>query len=97
MDEPFITDGTSNGREGTMVEEIRGLKQSVMDLGILMKQSNALLQQQQLTLEATQKVLEQQNELLRLKLRLQMARTDGYQKVFDEFENATTDNKINSV
>ena len=96
MDE-LVTDGTSNSREDTLVEEIRGMKRSIMDLGILMKQSNALLQQQQLTLEATQKVLEQQNELLRLKLRLQMAKMDGCQKVFDEFENATTDNKIHSV
>ena len=62
MDE-LVTDGTSNAREDTLVEEIRGMKRSVMDLGILMKQSNALLQQQQLKLEATQKVLEQQNEL----------------------------------
>ena len=96
MDE-LATDGTSNAREDTLVEEIRGMKKSIMDLGILMKQSNVLLQQQQLTMEATQKVLERKTELLQLKLRLQMAMTDGYQKVFDEFENATTENKIHSV
>ena len=97
-----ITDGTDNAEEGTgmnrkMIEEIRGLKKSVNDLGIIMKQSNALLQQQQLTMEATRKVIENQTELLHLKLRLQMATNDACQKVLDEFENSTVDNNINQV
>ena len=97
-----ITDGTNNAKEGTdmnrkMIEEIRGLKESVNDLGIIMKQSNALLQQQQLTMEATRKVIENQTELLHLKLRLQMATNDACQKVLDEFENSTVDNNIHQV
>ena len=88
-------EGIDTNRE--MIEEIRGLRKSVSDLSIIMKQSNALLQQQQITLEATRKVLEKQTDLLRLKVRLQMSATDGMSKVFDEFENSTADNKINNM
>ena len=68
-----------------MLEEMRQLKSSIHDLNGAQTETNTLLKQQQLTLEAIRRSCEQQLEIKKLKLHLHQAVSDTSKCMVEEF------------
>ena len=75
---------TAKGME-RMLEEMRQLKSSIRDLNGAQTETNTLLKQQQLTLEAIQRSCEQQLEIKKFKLHLHQAVSDTLKCMVEEF------------
>ena len=87
-DNPAKTCGAAQARAKRMermLEEMRQLKSSIHDLNGAQTETNTLLKQQQLTLEAIWKLCEQQLEIKKLKLHLHQAVRDTSKRMVEEF------------
>ena len=78
------TQATAKGME-RILGEMKQIKSSIRDLNGAQTETNTLLRQQQLTLDAIKRSCEQQLEIKKLKLQILHAKNDTSKHIVEEF------------